>query len=127
MACYKIFTPFPSFKIYHYQNDTKCKTLLEKISLPCMRTKIHFHIKSFPRSVAVKQWIGTTRQWSVCFGIREVHTLPCFSLAGFGPYKVAKLVPGCKTVFFCFLRNKMFFREKKNYVAFLSIKFNLKC
>ena len=35
--------------------EAKCKTLLVKMSFICMRGKIHFHINTFPFSLALKQ------------------------------------------------------------------------
>ena len=120
MARYKIFRKFPSFKIYHYQKGAKGKTLLVKISLTCMRTKIHFHIKSFARSLALKQWIGTTRQWSVCFGLRDVQTFPCFSLV-LNLVQSQNWCRGIKRFSFVFSETKCSFEEKKELYGLLII------
>ena len=39
--------PFPISKNSHFQNESKCKTFLVKMSIICMRTKGYYHINSF--------------------------------------------------------------------------------
>ena len=51
---FSIFRPFPSSRNYTYQNETKCKTFLVKMSFICMRIKNHFHINNFAVSLALK-------------------------------------------------------------------------
>ena len=51
---FSIFRPFPSSRNSSYQNETKCKSFLVKMSFICMRIKNHFRIISFAVSLALK-------------------------------------------------------------------------
>ena len=53
---------FPSSKVSHFQNETKCKTFLVKMSFMCRRIKRIVHINSFAPSLALKQRLGATRK-----------------------------------------------------------------
>ena len=55
-----IFRPFPSSRNSTYQNETKCKSFLLKMSFICMRIKNHFHINSFAFSLALKLRLEAT-------------------------------------------------------------------
>ena len=44
---------FPSFKIFHFQNEAQCKNFLVIMSPICMRIKRNFHINGFARSLAL--------------------------------------------------------------------------
>ena len=46
--------PFPGFKSSHFENETKCKTFLVKMTCICIRIKNRFHIKSFALSLTLK-------------------------------------------------------------------------
>ena len=49
-------------KVSHFQNETNCKTFLVEMSFS-MRITNHFHISSFPHSLALTEtWIGL-RHW----------------------------------------------------------------
>ena len=53
---FSIFRPFPSSRNYTYQNETKCKSFLVKMSFICMRIKNHFHINSFAVITSLWNW-----------------------------------------------------------------------
>ena len=44
---------FPSFKIFHFQNEAQCKNFLVIMSPICMRIKRNFHINGFALSLAL--------------------------------------------------------------------------
>ena len=54
--------PFPRSKNSHFQNQTKCKTLLWKWVFFSMSIKKHFQINGFALSLALKQRLEATRK-----------------------------------------------------------------
>ena len=46
---------FPSFKIFHFQNEAQCKNFLVIMSPICMRIKRNFHINGFALNLALNR------------------------------------------------------------------------
>ena len=61
--------PFPSCKNSDFLNEAKCKTFsnLVKMIFISMRIKTYFYIKSFTRSLALKQRLRATRKGPIIF------------------------------------------------------------
>ena len=57
--------PLSSSKNPHLENETKCTTLLVRMSFISMRTKNHFHIKGWELNLVLIQRPGGTRKWSI--------------------------------------------------------------
>ena len=43
--------PFPSSKMFHFQNEAKCETFVVEMSFNYDANKIHFHNKGFALSL----------------------------------------------------------------------------
>ena len=54
----------------HFQNEAKCTTFLVKMSFICMRTKYHFHIKSWALNLVLIQRPEGTRKWPVSMWVQ---------------------------------------------------------
>ena len=60
LHCIALNRPFLSSKIYHFQNEAKCKTNVVKMSFIYIRIKNHFHINGFALSLPLKQRLEAT-------------------------------------------------------------------
>ena len=57
--------PFPSSLVPLFQSECKCETILMKMTLICMKMKLHFHMKGFALSLILKQRHKRTRKWPI--------------------------------------------------------------
>ena len=57
--------PFLNSRISHFQNETKCKTVLANMNFNCLRLKNHLYINSFSLSLALKRRLAATRKWQM--------------------------------------------------------------
>ena len=55
----------PSSKNPQFQNESRCKTFLVKLSFICMRMKNHFHIKGWALNLVLMERPGGTQKWPI--------------------------------------------------------------
>ena len=60
--------PFPSSLVPLFQSESKCETILMKMTLICMKMKLHaghFHMKGFALRLVLKHRHKRVRKWSI--------------------------------------------------------------
>ena len=57
--------PFPSCLVPLFQSESKCEIILVKMTLICMKMKLHFHMKGFALRLVLNKRHKRTRKWPI--------------------------------------------------------------